>query len=122
MFGIATILYIILTPAVYNFLWKAIQEGEMFGKWQLVVEWVWAKGYKKLSDFIGGCQVCFAHFIAWLGYVLWSVLCYEHLEWLVFVLWLGVVPFIWYLNLISKLALDVLAEKAEKLKRENEQH
>lgn len=90
----------------------------MFGFWQGVINWVFGKGMHKLSDFIGGCQVCFAHFIAWVGYIIWGVL-WGH--WLTLVLWIGVVPLIWYINLASKLLLDILSERLEQLKKQNEQ-
>lgn len=115
-----SILLLLGTPPIYNFLWKAIQPNEMFGVWQAVIDWVYGKGWHKVSDFIGGCQVCFAHFVAWLGYIVWASL-WGH--WLVFLLWMVLVPVVWYVNLASKLLLDVLAEKAElykKMDREKE--
>lgn len=119
MFIIVTILLFVATPAIYNFLWKAIQRGEMFGAWQDVVDWVYGKGWHKVSDFIGGCQVCFAHFCAWLAYITWAVIWDR---WYVWVLWMAIVPLVWYINLGSKLLLDVLAEKAKELKDINDKN
>lgn len=120
MFLIITILLFTSTPAIYNFLWKAIQRGEMFGAWQDVVEWVFGKGWHKVSDFIGGCQVCFAHFIAWLAYITWATICGE---WYVWLLWTAMVPMLWLVNLYSKHILDILTEKSEiyRLKKEEAQ-
>lgn len=120
MLLITSILLLVFAPALYNFLWKAIQPDEMLGIWQRVIDWVYGKGWHKLSDFLGGCQVCFAHFIAWVGYVLWAILNYNQLGWLVYLLWMGVVTVMWYVNLASKLLLDILAEKAEYYKKKNE--
>lgn len=121
MFWIITILYIITTPAVYNFLWKAIQPNEMFGAWQRVIDAVYGIGLHKLSDFIGGCQVCFAHFISWLAYIVWVCFTWNIVGYWSLLLWIPCVTFVWMLNLSSKHALDILAEQAKKLKEENDE-
>lgn len=120
MFWIITILYILAMPAMYNFLWKAIQRGEMFGKWQDVLDWLFAKGYKNLEKFLGGCMVCFSHCIAWLAYIAWAIISSKYIEWWYFTfLWIVLVPITWYLGVMSKHLIDVLAEKVEKLQKEN---
>lgn len=65
MWLIFQIIFVLGAASGYLFLWKAIQRGQMFGKWQNVLDWLYGKGMKHLSMFLGDCVVCFAHFIAW---------------------------------------------------------
>lgn len=54
----------------YVFLWKATQEGQIFEKWQSVLRYLNIKGYYKTAMLLGGCEMCFAHFISWVVYAI----------------------------------------------------
>lgn len=112
MFWILTIMYFVCAPAVYNFLWKAIQPDEMFGAWQKIIDWMYRRS-ENLAKFIGGCQDCFANFIAWLGYITWACFGSLFIEWWWFTfLWLAIIPLVWNINVLAKHFLDVLAKKS----------
>lgn len=66
MFWFYYIMLLLGTPCGYSFLWRAIQPGEMFGFWQRTIKWAYGI-HPNLSDFIGSCQICFSHFIAWVS-------------------------------------------------------
>lgn len=108
MFWLFTILYLITTPCGYNFLWKATQDGQMFGTWQKVLDKVYEKGYKKLSMFLGGCEACFAHFISWLGYILYVWICWDiwPFGWVTIPWTLYMIVLAWWLSIYSKKLIE----------------
>jgi hypothetical protein len=122
MLALFYILYIAATPCLYNFLWKAIQPGEMLGKWQKVLDWIWNYS-KQLEKFLGGCEICFSHFISWLGLACFVCFTWNHisLSWYQWIIlgWMSI-SLTWYLGLYSKQLLDIGAAKRDKLNKENE--
>lgn len=83
MWLIFQIIFLIGAASGYLFLWKAIQHGQMFGKWQMLLDWLYGKGYKHLSMFLGDCVVCFAHFISWLMFILNVVIMNIEGDWVI---------------------------------------
>lgn len=132
MFWIALIIYIVGTATSYNFLWKAIQYGEMFGWWRThVIDYFFGKGYRKLADFLGDCQICFAHFIGWLNFIPFFVIGYRCIHWhtgwwlfwqILLAVWVGLVIITigWWVSLFSKSILDKNFEAIRKLKDHND--
>lgn len=121
MFLVYYIIFMVGTPCMYNFLWKAIQEGEMLGAWQKVLEWLYSQGHKSLEKFLGGCEVCFSHFISWVGiglfilftYRIWPLGFFETLALMFFPLFIN-----WFTGLWLKQSLDIRAAKRQKLELE----
>lgn len=66
MWIISQVVFALSGWAIFPFLYKAIQEGKMFGAWQKVLEKLYGKGWFNLSKFLGDCMICFAHCVAWL--------------------------------------------------------
>lgn len=112
------------TPCMYNFLWKAIQPGEMFGFWDKVWNWLYSKGYKNIANFLGGCEVCFSHCISWVSLIMfcalaspiWVFAWYETVLIVLFPLFIN-----WFTGLWMKQAMDIRAAKREKLELEVEE-
>lgn len=66
MWIVSQIIFALSGWAIFPFLYKAIQVGQMFGSWQKVLEKLYGAGWFNLSKFLGDCMICFAHCVAWL--------------------------------------------------------
>lgn len=64
---------VVTAPFFINVLHFAIQQGRIFGKWQKVLEFLYAsKSLNFLEKPLGGCYICFSNLIAFLTIVaLW---------------------------------------------------
>lgn len=91
-FILFTCMFILFAIGGFKFLYNAIQPGQMFGKYQEFLDWVYAKniGAAKL---LGACAMCFAHLIAILVFILFVFFVDWPLNW-----WQSI---IWYLMFIS---------------------
>lgn len=114
IFIIVTCFIIAANVAGYHFLLKAIQPGEMFGAWQKVIDGAY-KVHPMLSNFIGACFVCFAHLVAILGFIAYTVFMFEmdlHIVhgWLHALWYLFYVALTWYICIITLPKEDPLKE------------
>lgn len=123
MFLVYYLLFLIGTPCLYNFLWKAIQQDQMLGKWQDVLAWLYEQGYKNLEKFLGGCELCFSHFVSWLSlaifcgllYRIWPFAWYETIVVLLYPLVTN-----WFTGLWMKQSMDIRNLKRQKLQDEED--
>lgn len=63
LFWFYTALFVLFGVCLFKFLFTAIQEGQMFGKWQGVIDKLYTVN-RGASMLLGGCGICFAHFIS----------------------------------------------------------
>jgi len=64
IFILFTIFFVWGSIGVFKFLLIATQRGQFLGKWQDVLEWLYGKGFKNAEKLLGGCGMCFAHFMS----------------------------------------------------------
>lgn len=96
------------TPCVYCFLWKAIQHEEMFGFWQKVIDKVYSYS-ENLAKFIGDCQICFSHFIAWVCMAVFVALNWYDwpFRWYTSIVFVLVhISILWWLGIVAKQVMD----------------
>lgn len=113
MFLVANILMVLFMPCMYCFLWKAIQPGEMFGIWQRVIDKVYSFS-PNISDFLGGCQICFSHFCAWIAFAIMVSICWQSWPmnvWQSIAYGWGVVTFMWWTGLMFNQWLQLIMHK-----------
>lgn len=111
IFILFTVLIMAANVGGYHFLWKAIQPGEMFGHWQRVLKW----GYNKneyLERFLGGCQVCFAHFCAILGFIAYTIFM-NVMDLDVIKGWLHAIWYLFYVSLVWWVGMMTIKETKE---------
>lgn len=97
VFILFTVFFMACNVGGYHFLWKATHHGEMFGAWQKVIDWLYGNNWIKLSDFLGGCRVCFGHFTSILGFIAYVAFMYN-MDLYIIKGWLNV---IWYLFYVA---------------------
>lgn len=66
-------IFLLFTVAMFHFVWKAIQPGAMLGKWQTALDWMYEHKMKGIAQMLGGCKMCFAHYMAIFGFVCFYV-------------------------------------------------
>lgn len=80
MFIVTTIFFIIGNAALAFLLFMSIQKDQLFDKifnWQKMLRNFDLKGTTKgwaLSKFLGYCELCFAHFISFIGFWFYLIL------------------------------------------------
>lgn len=77
-FLLYTVVFVLSTVGAYKFLSIAIQPGGFLGFWQHVLNWMYGKGWEYAEKFLGGCAICFAHFVSicsFFSYLLFMVSC-----------------------------------------------
>lgn len=62
-------IFILFAVTLFKFLFTAIQEGQMLGKWQDVLDKIYSVN-RGLSMLLGACGMCFAHLISIVCFVL----------------------------------------------------
>jgi hypothetical protein len=70
--------FILFIFGAASFAWcayKAIQDGEIFGAWQNVLNKLYERGYKTLEKFLGGCFTCFSHLWGIVFFIGWVLFC-----------------------------------------------
>lgn len=100
---IYTVIFWIANVGAFKFLYTAIQPGQMLGKWQKVIDYVFEKGHHNAAKLLGECGMCFAHLISQIGftaYCLFMTKCVG--EWVTAPGWWAIpVNIIWYVVYIS---------------------
>jgi len=66
------VLYVIGSACLCFVLHAAIQEGQILGAWQKVLTKLYAK-HDNWEKFLGGCYMCFSHFIAILTFIPYAI-------------------------------------------------
>jgi hypothetical protein len=60
---------------IAEILWPSIQQDQIFGRWQNVLDNLSRKGYGDVAKFLGHCELCFSHFISVLSYIVFYLFC-----------------------------------------------
>jgi hypothetical protein len=77
----------IISGACLAFIfYQAIQEGQILGGWQRVLKYLYAKGFDNLEKFLGGCYMCFSHFMGIVTFVVYGCLFLSGWQWLLYIL------------------------------------
>lgn len=106
MFIIYTLLFMFSSVGMFKFLWIAIQEGQMFGRYQKLLDWLYSKNLYNLEKFLGGCEVCFAHFVSIISFIIYNIFMREMelylvRSWLNLVWYIVYVMTVWYLSFLT---------------------
>lgn len=79
-FAIYTFLFILGSMGIFKFLLIATQEGQFLGKWQVALDWVYARN-RYAAKLLGHCAICFAHLISILGFVVYVAMLWDIWVW-----------------------------------------
>lgn len=90
----------------YVFLWKATQEGQIFGSWQSVLRQLNIKGHFKTAMLLGGCEICFAHFISWVAYAINISLLWD--DWPMHGLWVNIIYALFFIAINWRICITQL--------------
>lgn len=106
MFIVYTLLFMLSGVAMFKFMWLAIQEGQMLGKYQRFLTYLRNRGLYNLENFLGGCEMCFSHFMAIVSFILYNIFMREMdmylvKSWLNIVWYLVYVCTVWYLSFLT---------------------
>lgn len=74
MWVVFQIIFLLGSMCGFVFLWNATRRGNFLYKWRKIPDFFYRKGHHEIADFLGECQICFAHFIAWLSFILNAVM------------------------------------------------
>lgn len=72
--------FIVMTPCLTYVLFNMIQEGQLLGGWQRVLDKVYAKN-RFLAMFLGDCDKCFSNFIAHVTLFIYLIIQYNNDFW-----------------------------------------
>lgn len=60
---------------IARIIWPSIQQDQIFGKWQDVLQRMDENGYGSAAKFLGYCELCFSHFCTILSFIVFVVFC-----------------------------------------------
>jgi hypothetical protein len=114
-FAIIFFMFVLGSCGISWVMYMAIQEGELFGRWQNVLEKLYSSNHLLLEKFLGGCFKCFSHLWALFTFGLY-VLFYElfmetGFGWWYILLYILYVPTAILLSNLMFFTIEKLAEK-----------
>jgi hypothetical protein len=106
-FLLYTLLALVANACVAKIIFFSIQDGQWLDKlfnWQYRLR-KWAEGNKWWVKPLGYCEMCFAHLMAVLGFVLYSVFMSAAHLWVLHHWLLGVIWYLVYVGIATNLSL-----------------
>lgn len=107
IFILFTIVIMFANVGLNKFVWMLIQPEQLLGKWQNVLDKLYASespSIQLLGKLLGNCEMCFYHLWAIIGFVLYNIVArnlgaYLITGWANIAWYFFYVPMVWYLSL-----------------------
>lgn len=98
----ATIIALLVVACWFRLVWYAIQPGQIFGKWQHILEDWDKKGYSIVKA-LGYCELCTAHLFAYVGFIGLLIFAWDSLNF-----WEGVLLYVCFIPLSAFLNYKII--------------